>query len=761
MVFNLSGKIAIFYSDKVWLEKHATEELAKYVKAITGFEPEMTTDKDAVEDMKTVVSVGQNAIANSLLESGDLKLPEDLGDEGFVVKTVKADGKNYLVILGGSPRGTLYAVYHYLESVCKVGFFWDGERIPKIDQLPVENIDIIEKPRFGIRKYLQGCVFGYTTYWWGVDEWKREIDWAAKKKFNVIDLPPGSVVVWKKVWKNFGVNVSSNSLSGPPFLSWASFHKWDMRPPYPESFQNFQAELSKTIIDYARSLGFKVPSPGFIGQMPKEFYEKYSKDHRFIEVSWADFKPPGKFIHPADPLYSKVWKAFMKAYRDRYGTDHLWGAPSYGEMRPGDTPDEQEKIKMNNAKTALEVIKSVDPEATLTIGSWLFVDKEFWPKKDVKAYLDIFPDDCTQIWELWPEFHPDKYKPMYKELEYYFGKSWLMGFLHSYGGLTTLHGDLAGLIKRVKEVASDPKADKCLGISVEPEVIHHNYIFYDLLARLGWNPENIELDEFLRDYAVRRYGEESAAKMVGCLRELVASVYSTDDVNSPLYQLRITEEKLQPDWKPWVLTLSERIKFIPHLRKALEIALEEKDALKDNIMYRHDVIDIARQYLGDLFNLHIVRLYEAFKAGNATAFEKEAATLNKILESQMMLLSSSDYYCLQPILDKAQKLPNAPEDFAERIRDILTVWAGQIIDYARRDYYELIRFYYKPRIDAFLNYLREKLKTGAKEINNDELIQTYSEIEQDFVKKGFTVKKGERFSGTPMEAAEKILKEFS
>ena len=55
---------------------------------------------------------------------------------------------------------------------------------------------------------------------------------------------------------------------------------------------------------------------------------------------------------------------------------------------------------------------------------------------------------------------------------------------------------------------------------------------------------------------------------------------------------------------------------------------------------------------------------------------------------------------------------------------------------------------------------RAKLKEGSKEIKDEELVPIYSKIEQEWVKKPFKVKKGEKFKGTPMEAAAKIVKEF-
>jgi alpha-N-acetylglucosaminidase len=430
-------------------------------------------------------------------------------------------------------------------------------------------------------------------------------------------------------------------------------------------------------------------------------------------------------------------------------------------MVPGETPADKETIKKANAQRAAEVIRSIDPKGIVFSSSWTWLDKQLWPKESVKAYLDVFPGDSIQIWEQWNDQSASLgTTPMYKDLDYYFGKPWLLGFLFSYGGNTTVHGDLNGLIRRVQEVAQDPKASRCEGISLQPEALRHNNIWFDLLSRLAWNPEKIQLDSFLDDYATRRYGKGAAPQMVHALKELVASVYGADDVTPPFYQVRITEEaiKSRRQRSSRSLSLDQRSQFVPHLRKALEIALEEHDRLGRSPLYQHDLVDIGRQYQGDLFDVYVVRLYDAFKNGAQADFEKQARSMLDLLQDQEALLSSSDFYCLQPILDKAMKLPGVPKDFDEAIRDILTIWRGRILDYARRDYYELVRFYYRPRVDAFIDHLRQQMKDGSSKISQKELEARYQEVEQAFVKKPFKVQKQERYQGTPVEAAIEILK---
>ena len=230
-----------------------------------------------------------------------------------------------MVIVGGSPLGTLYGVYRYLEQFCRVGFFWDGEHIPRLPSLPSTAIDVVERPRWPMRQYMMDCE--YTSYWWDWDQWKAEVDWAVKHRFNVLSSNFDFTATWRAVWKRFGVEVPPTSLSAPPFHPWAGWHNWAMRPPYPVDYQDFQADLAQRFTAYGRSLGLKMAPDfhGFIGQVPREFAETYRGKARFLEAGWVGFDPPGVFLHPDDPLYLQVAKAFAEEYLQRYGTDHLMG----------------------------------------------------------------------------------------------------------------------------------------------------------------------------------------------------------------------------------------------------------------------------------------------------------------------------------------------------------------------------------------------------------------------------------------------------
>lgn len=731
-------------------EAQAQAEFQKYAGQLVG--KAATIDDQgavAVEGTAALFAIGHCPLNETLIAAGRLRVPSDLGEDGYLIQSVDAGDRCAVVILGGSARGTLYGVYRYLEQFCRVGFFSDGEQIPRLPSLPIAGIDLIERPRWPMRQYMMDCE--YTSYWWNWDQWKVDVDWAAKHRFNALSSNFDFTSTWRAVWKRFGVDVPETSLSAPPFHPWAGWHNFAMRPPYPVAYQEYQAELAKQFTDYGRSLGLKMAPDfhGFIGQVPREFAAAYRGKARFLDVRWVAFDPPGVFLHPEDPLYAEVAKAYAQEYLQRFGTDHLWASQSYCEMMPSADPRETLAIEIAIAHKNLEAIRSVDPQAVLFTNSWTFLGRS---PNNARAFLEALPADAYQVWEMPSDL--ERSAPMYQQYDYYGGKPWLVGFLYAYGGTTMLHGDLADMVRRAQAAASDPRATNCRGLCIEPEALDHNALAFDLIGRLAWDPAAVSLPSYLEDYAERRYGAAAAPGMVRCLRELTASVYGAPGVECPLYMLRITAERVQAD-KPYGADQARQ--FLPHLQAALDIALDEADRVGNRALWQRDVIDIARQFLSDRFNLHMAQLVAAYRSNNVDEFRREAQLLDDVLASQEMVLSSTEEFCLGPRLAKAQALPHAPADMDERIRDILTIWAGQILDYAHRDYYELVRFYYRRRVAAFLEHAAANLAAQRPMVDDRQLEPAYREIEQTFVKKPFTVAPQDRYANGPVQAVRDML----
>jgi hypothetical protein len=101
-------------------------------------------------------------------------------------------------------------------------------------------------------------------------------------------------------------------------------------------------------------------------------------------------------------------------------------------------------------------------------------------------------------------------------------------------------------------------------------------------------------------------------------------------------------------------------------------------------------------------------------------------------------LSHDDFYWISPWIRQARTLPGAPADVDVRARDILTLWAGVIRDYACRDYYELVQGYYHPRVSAYIAALRDALAMDQRRLyDSAKLDREYDAIEKKWVAEGF------------------------
>ena len=124
-------------------EINATKELAQTLGQITGGAFQVQTG--SAEVPKHAIIVGPGAAAARYFPEVDLS---KFGPEEFVMRV--KDGR--LLLAGGRPRGTLYAVNRFLQEQCGVRWWtsW-ATNIPHRPSLKVANLDVRDKPAFEYR----------------------------------------------------------------------------------------------------------------------------------------------------------------------------------------------------------------------------------------------------------------------------------------------------------------------------------------------------------------------------------------------------------------------------------------------------------------------------------------------------------------------------------------------------------------------------------------------------------------------------------
>ena len=122
--------------------RSAAGELSSYFTKLTGASIAVVGEDTAASPREIVVGIARNA--GSIISDIDA-----LGEDGFVIR---CDNET-LYLLGKTGRGTLYAVYEFLERFAGCRFYASYfEKIPALDSLSVPaDTDIREIPVFEVR----------------------------------------------------------------------------------------------------------------------------------------------------------------------------------------------------------------------------------------------------------------------------------------------------------------------------------------------------------------------------------------------------------------------------------------------------------------------------------------------------------------------------------------------------------------------------------------------------------------------------------
>ncbi len=142
-------------------ERNAAHELASTLQQITGASFEIRTNTKAPAH---AILVGPGEAARGVFPG----VPWDaLGAEELVIRT-KGDR---LLLAGGRPRGTLYAVSRFLQQPCGVRWWtpW-ASRVPSQSTLRVGDLDLRERPAFEYRE----------PYWYPA----FDVHWSARNRCN-------------------------------------------------------------------------------------------------------------------------------------------------------------------------------------------------------------------------------------------------------------------------------------------------------------------------------------------------------------------------------------------------------------------------------------------------------------------------------------------------------------------------------------------------------------------------------------------------
>ena len=688
-------------------------------------------------------SAALSGLADRILGTGHrgIVLREHTGPERSF--EYRAEGGE-LTITATDAIAAAVGLHAYLREVAALTVDWDA-RLPLplpefADAPPTRRTAEVEQAY-----YLNFCTTGYTSPYWGWEEWEREVDWMALHGVTTPLTAVGHEAVLRDAYTKLGLSDEQARafIGGPGYLPWHYMGNLDnFAGPLPASWADSHLELGRRILNRQRELGMTPVLPGFTGHVPPEIARERPGE-RTRTRAWQ--KLLTHVLDPADPLYAEIGAQITRSQIELLGTDHLYAIDPFIEMVPVDADI---TFPGAIADATLEGLVRADPEAVWVLQSWPFsYQRSFWSDERVAAFLDAIPDERLLLLDLFGER-----EPQWSRFDSFGDKSWIWCALLNFGGRTDPMANLQRTLDGIN--AAKDARNRPAGIGLAMEATRNNPAFFDLVIDQAWQRDvNVERD-WLPGFVQRRYGRGHDPALLEGWRGLLATIHSVPgnfrypadeygilghrphyrDLADPEYLRARVSARLWYDWSD-LTTAWER----------LVSAAERTPELAEGAL-GGDLADVAMAVMLRVFDQRYLNLVEragaaGSRSGEGPVPKGELDGLLAVVDDLDSLLATRPGYHYRRWEEQAASWAQTPEDrrvLVDNARRILTVWTtigdGELDDYASRLWAGLVGDYYRSRWELWGQGLERAAtdRPGA----SAELDQALVEREEAFLAHG-------------------------
>lgn len=653
-------------------------------------------------------------------------IPKDADDKDvFEIESI--NGK--IVLRGNNGISVASALNYYLKNYAHCSITWNGTNLNLPHPLPEVTVKIQHKSPYKYRYYLNYCTFNYSMSWWNWERWQKEIDWMALNGINMPLAVTGQNSVWKRVYKSFGLTDKDleSFFSGPAYFNWFWMGNLDgWGGPLPQSFMDGHEVLQKKILAQERAFGMTPILPAFTGHVPPAFRDKFP-DVKLKQTSWVGF-PKVNILDPAEPMFNEIGKRFIEEETRTYGTDHYYSADTFNE----NTPPTNDSVYLNNiSKKVYQSMALADPKAIWIMQGWLFYhNRDFWGNTEIQALLNAVPNDRMIILDLWSERFP-----VWNRTNAYYGKPWIWNMLHNFGKNISISGLMTSVAVNPAKALHDQNSGKMLGIGLTMEGIEQNPVIYDLMLENVWRDTPVNLNEWLNEYALRRYGKKNIDAEKAW--ELMSRSVYDDKITSGGAESIITSRptfKTNPGG-----TTTTKLPYEPiELVKAWEFLISASSDLKKSDGFQFDIVDVTRQVMVDYASEIQQQMANDYKNKNVKSFMESSSRFIRLISDIDDLLATRKEFLLGCWLEGAKNWgTNADESnlYEKNARDLITLWGDKncrLNEYACKQWAGLLNGFYKVRWQKFIDQVNSDL-LNKKKFNQKEFDEQMKDWEWNWV----------------------------
>ncbi|XP_001865888.2 alpha-N-acetylglucosaminidase [Culex quinquefasciatus] len=665
-----------------------SSHIFKYVKTKTSPEVQQTATAELISRIVPERASQFKVTVDSALKPNSFKI-------------TKTSDSSVVVIVGSSGVAASKGFYHYLKYYCGCHVSWDGDQLDLPDDLP--NVNVTVEAPSSIVYYQNVCTWSYSFSWWTWMEWRRHIDWMALQGIT-LSLAPFQEDLWTEVFSEYNLTQHDidEHLSGPGFFAWqrmGNIRGWG--GPLTESFKTFASDLQTKVVQEMRRFGMILALPAFAGHLPVQFKAMFPQAKLNPVEVWngfpAQYASP-LFLDPVDPLFQKIGSKFVAKAIARYGTDHIYFSDPFNEIQPR---SESARYLASAAAGIYQAMVDVDPLAVWLLQGWMLVKNPFWSDRAIKAFFTAVPNGRMLVLDLQSEQFPQ-----YVRTQSYYGQPFIWCMLSNFGGTLGMLGSVDLVFERIRETRSN-ESMTMIGTGITPEGIQQNYGLYEFALEMGWNPDISDVDGWFKRYALVRYGNDDKRLQDAwsIFRSTVYSFKGVEMMRGKYTFNRRPSLKLQP----WVWYNETRF------NEGVELLLAVNGM---NELFKHDVIDLTRQFLQNTADKLYLTIMDTYTLKNAAALRHYSNLFKELLQNIDRLLATNNHFLLGRWLESAKSLATTSlerQKYEYNARNQITLWGpqGQIVDYANKQWSGVVKDFFLPRWSLFLQEMELALATNG------------------------------------------------
>ena len=670
-------------------------EFAKYYRAITDREAPGEIVKFAIDpkvsksgrDAYRIASCGRDAQAASFTSR--------TGCQPVQVTITCSD-----------TRSVWYGLYDLLERRGGCHWFWDGDVVPKKDAIDLSNLDVYEEAHFeyrAIRYFAHRGLTRFQAEHWGLDDWKKEIDWILKRRLNT-----------------FMLRIGQDDLFQLAFPDTCAYPDPAKRLPGAATGYNdrtlfwslqYRGELRRNLQKYAFERGLMAPEDfgtmtHWYSRTPEDFLDK--KNPPFLPLSNGQYGERNGQVWDIrdDKWVDEYWK-MTKAAVDAYGQ----GAPKpqllhtigLGERMCYKDRKKNFDLKIQALDKFLARAHTDYPDAKVLLAGWDFYNT--WKPEEVRALLPRLDPERDIIWDYEADVAPIGHKNNFTNWDVIGKYPYTFSMFLAYENALDARANYPLIEARQKMAQDDPF---CKGYILWPESSHTDTLGLRFFTANAWAAKPVPHGDVLDEFCASRYGKNAESMKAAWKAALPASWLRGWGSNYGRYMVGFGFDAgaAAGTIKKW----SE-----PVMEAEAVFGLLARMPWEDGFV-RRDAIDIARMVLDRVIALRTMELCRDIATwrtgkckvgdGNLVVRAEKIVALNEKMADLLALDTDYSLWETYQRMDAIEKIRNPAFE--------KTLFENASCPYCRSHQYELARHWYTPHVRKMTERLAKAVASGDR-----------------------------------------------